>query len=287
MKKVIINADDFGLHPSVNAAVMEAYRNGCLRSTSFMSVGAAAEEAAELARQERELGTGLHLTLVAERPVSPVDRVRSLVDENGLFWSDYRVFISRWLRGLIRVEEVALECEAQICRMEQLGLKISHLDSHQHLHVLPGIIDICLAVMRSHGIRCMRRPAEGLFFRGSVPFSSFRFLSRGGLSLLAGWAGHRAAAQYVVMPNHFYGMIAGGQMNGKRLRKILVNLPEGTSEVMLHPGTDRQALGKKYNWGYGWEPELQAMTDDETLKLMKFLKINTISYRELQSVGSK
>ena len=83
------------------------------------------------------------------------------------------------------------------------------------------------------------------------------------------------------MTNHFYGMLAGGQMNGKRLRAILSNLPEGTSEVMIHPGTDRQALGEKYNWGYGWEPELQAMTDDETLKLMKFLKINTISYREL------
>lgn len=281
MRRVIINADDFGLHSSVNAAVMEAYYKGCLRSTSFMSVGAAAEEAAELARQESGLGTGLHLTLVAERPVSPVDKVRSLVDENGLFWPDYRVFISRWVRGLIRRDEAMLECEAQICRMEQLGLKISHLDSHQHLHVLPGIIGICLDAMHRHDIRCMRRPVEGLFFRGGLPFAPIRFLSRGSLSILAGWAGHRAAVQSVAMPNHFYGMLAGGQMNGERLRAILANLPEGTSEVMVHPGADRQALGEKYHWGYGWEPELQALTDEETLQLMKTMKINTISYREL------
>lgn len=91
MKKLIVNADDFGLHTEVNKAVIKGYQQGCLRSTSLMPTGAAVEEASQLARQNPELGIGIHITLVAEKPVLPLDKVSTLVDEQGHFHADHMV----------------------------------------------------------------------------------------------------------------------------------------------------------------------------------------------------
>lgn len=279
MKKLIVNGDDFGLHPGVNQAVIQAYRLGCLKSTSFMPAGRAAGEAAALALREPGLSVGLHFTLVGAKPVSLVEKIPSLVDENGLFPADYGVFIGKYLWGQIKLREVAAECEAQLRRMEEFGLRPDHFDSHQHLHVLPGITEVCLEAMQRHGIRRMRCPAEGYFFRGGLPLKPVRFALRGGLTFLARWAGRKARRQGIRLPQHFFGMLGGGQMTGKKLRRIIRELPEGISEVMVHPGADRKILEKEYGWGYSWEEELEAVTEEETLELLKALKIEAASYR--------
>lgn len=279
MKKLIVNGDDFGLHPSVNQAIIQAYRLGCLKSTSFMPAGMAAEEAAALALKEPGLSVGLHFTLVGAKPVSPAEQIPSLVDEKGLFLADHGVFIGKYLRGQIKLREVAAECEAQLLRMEELGLQPDHFDSHQHLHALPGIMEVCLEAMQRHGIKRMRCPAEGCFFRGGLPFKPVRFVLRGGLTFLAQWERWKAPRQGIRMPEHFFGMLGGGQMTGNNLRRIIRALPEGISEVMIHPGADRKILEEEYGWGYSWEGELEAVTEEETLELLKNLKIEVSSYR--------
>lgn len=281
MKKLIVNGDDFGLHHSVNQAIMQAYRLGCLKSASFMPSGEAAEEAAALALKEPGLSVGLHFTLVGARPVSPAEKIPGLVEENGLFPADYGVFIGKYLRGQIKLPEVAAECEAQLRRMEELGLHPTHLDSHQHLHGLPGVTEVCLEAMKRHGVKRMRCPAEDYLFRGGLSFKPVRFALRGGLTFLARWAGRKAQRQGIRLPDHFFGMLGGGRMTGKNLRRIIRELPEGISEVMVHPGADRKTLEEKYGWGYSWEGELEAVTAEETLELLKALRIEAVSYRAM------
>ena len=96
MKRLIVNADDFGLHSAVNHGIIEGYEKGCIRSTSFVAAGAAAKEAAELSRKYSGLGVGIHLTLVAERPVLPPSEVPSLIGENGRLLPDHMAFIRRY-----------------------------------------------------------------------------------------------------------------------------------------------------------------------------------------------
>lgn len=278
MRKLIINADDFGLHPTVNEAVREGANAGRILSTSFMAAGKAAEEAAEIAGRTRQLGTGIHLTLVAERPVLPTEQVQSLLDREGNFLPDYGAFIKRFSLGKIDLTEVRAECEAQIIKMEKLGLRITHLDSHQHLHVLPKIIDVCLELMKEHEIRCMRVPAEDCMFLGGERPYLPRFLARGVLSCLARCAACKARKNNIRMTDAFYGMLAGGHLDQAHLSAILRQLPEGISEIMLHPGINNRELKQIYNWKYHWQEEWQAVLSGETGRILEEKQIELGSY---------
>lgn len=281
MKNLIINADDFGLAEDVNQAIIQGHHNGCITSTSLMPTGDAVEDAVRLAENDPELGVGVHLTLVAEKPVLPPDKVPSLVDENGYFFADHMVFIKKYLCGSINMAELRLECEAQIKRIEDFGIKPSHLDSHQHLHVLPKVMSLCLDLAQKHRIEKMRIPAEGYMFSGGYPVSAGRMLAKCGLTFLAERARQKAARAGIIMPNHFFGMVAGGHMEETYLKNILAALPAGTSEIMMHPGLHSELLAKKYSWQYHWTDEYNAVTSPKISQYLKENHVNLISFKEL------
>ncbi len=281
MKQLIVNADDFGLHPAVNRAVIAGHASGCITSTSLMPGGAAFAEAAALAAGHPTLGAGVHLTLVGERPVLDPAAVPSLVGDDGRFPAQYPSFMARLLRGRVSMAEIRAELTAQVAKVADAGVKITHLDSHQHLHVLPGIIDIVLDLAAAFGVKALRIPAEPRFFSGGYPYTAGRFLGRFGLSSLASVARRKAKRRGFAAPDHFFGMLAGGNMRGEYLRTIIGRLPEGVSEIMVHPGEDNQALGAVYGWGYHWQDELAAVTSEETMRLLAVSDIKLISFREL------
>ena len=281
MKRLIVNADDFGLHTEVNKAVIKGYQRGCIRSTSLMPTGAAVEEAAELARKNPWLGIGIHLTLVAERPVLPLDKVSTLIDASGRFHADHMVFIKKYLQGEIDKGQLYAECEAQIAKAMSLGLNITHLDSHQHLHTLPGVTQICLELMQKYHIHRMRYPGEAFCFTGGYAGGMFRRIAKCGLTACAMLARHRAKCYNIVMPEHFFGMLAGGHMEERYFLNILRALPEGTSEIMVHPGCDAAVLGRVYDWQYHWEDELASVTSEKAMRYLKAQGIELISFKEL------
>lgn len=281
MKKLIVNADDFGLHSEVNKGIIQGYQKGCITSTSLMPSGAAVEDACELARANPGLGIGIHLTLVAEKPVLPREKVASLLTEDGSFYADHVAFIRNYLSGRIDKGQLYAECEAQIARAMSLGLNITHLDSHQHLHTLPGVTEICLELMKKYGISKMRYPGESFAFTGGCSTGLFRRAAKCGLTACAMLARHRARCYNIKMPEHFFGMLAGGQMKTEYFMNILQALPEGVSEIMVHPGADSAALGKAYDWQYHWEEELASVTSAEAVKYLGEHKIRLISFKEL------
>ena len=162
MKKLIVNADDFGLHPAINAGIIKGCRDGFITSTSLMCSGAAFDDAVLQAKAIPALGVGIHLTLVGGgKPLLQARQLRTLVDEDGLLPADYTVFAKRWYAGRIKKAEVVSELQAQLERGLSCGLEITHVDSHQHLHVLPGIADIVLDLCSAFGIKKIRMPQEG------------------------------------------------------------------------------------------------------------------------------
>jgi hopanoid biosynthesis associated protein HpnK len=281
MKRLIVNADDFGLHEAVNRGIYKSHAEGIVTSTSLMAGGAAFDDAVAIKQRCPKLDVGIHLTLVGGRPVAPVQRIASLVDEQGQFCSSYPVFLARYLRGIIRLADVEQELMAQIEKMKQAGLNPTHLDSHQHLHVVPGISDLVLSLARRFSIRAIRIPAEPFFFFGGIFPSMGRVAGRDGLTALAEIFRHRAVAAGFLVTGHFFGMLAGGQMKESALSKILESLPDGVSEIMVHPGEKDETLAAKYSWGYHWDDELQALCSAGVKQTIREQKIQLISFQEL------
>lgn len=281
MKLLIINADDFGLHPAVNRAVIAGHTGGCITSTSLMPGAAAFDDAVLQAGRHPSLGTGVHLTLVGERPVADPVAIPTLVDDEGRLPGQYPAFIARFLRGRVSMDEIRTELTAQVAKAAAAGVKITHLDSHQHLHVLPGIIDIVLDLAARFDIKALRIPAEPRFFFGGYPCTAGRFVGRFGLSSLASLARIKAKRRGFSVPDHFFGMLAGGNMRQQFLLTILDRLPDGASEIMVHPGDDDAALGALYGWGYHWQEELAALTSPLTRQRLEAGGVKLISFGEL------
>ena len=281
MKRLIVNADDFGLHESVNRGISRAHKQGIVTSTSLMAGGTAFENAVAIAGENPRLGIGVHLTLVGGCPVAPLKQVTSLTGEQGQFPVAYPAFLARFLRGEIRLAEIELELTAQIEKIRAAGLVPTHLDSHQHLHVVPGITAIVLKLARQFSIPAIRIPAEALFFFGGTSPSVGRVAGRTGLSILANCFRRRAVAEKISVTDHFFGMLAGGQMLEQPLLSVIKRLPEGDSEIMVHPGEKDESLAKRTNWGYHWDEELQALCSDEVGTALQQRQVQLISYREL------
>lgn len=281
MKKLIVNADDFGLHTEVNKAIIRGFQQGCIRSTSLITTGSAVDEAVELAKENPGLGVGVHLTLVAERPVLPPEKIPTLMGDDGKFLPSHVEFIKRYVSGGINEEELYSECEAQILKATSLGLFMTHLDSHQHLHVLPGLTKMCLKLMGKYNISKMRFPGEDFSFTGGFPVSLFRMVSKWGLTVCSTIARKDAKKFNKRMPEHFFGMVAGGHNEEKYFMNILEELPEGVSEIMIHPGADDNKLSQVYDWQYHWEDELKSVTSPAVMRYLSTHKIKLISYRDL------
>lgn len=281
MKSLIVNADDFGLHESVNRGIYNAHIQGIVTSTSLMAGGDAFEHAVTLKQSCPNLGVGVHLTLVGGRPVAPASQISSLVDGQGCFCSSYPVFLARYLRGLIKLGDIERELTAQIEKVKLTGLKPTHLDSHQHLHVVPGISDLVLRLAQRYSIRAIRIPSEPFFFFGGTFPSIGRVVGRNGLSVLSKFFRHRAVSAGVLVTDHFFGMLAGGQMNESMLCKIIEGLPEGVAEIMVHPGEKDESLAAKYSWGYHWAGEMQALCAADVKQALQAQQIRLISFQEL------
>ena len=257
MKYIILNADDFGRHPLINRAAARAVQDGVLRSATIMPGGAAFAEAAALAAHTPTLGVGIHLTLVNGTPVLPPAEIPTLVTETGEFTNDHRAFAARLLRGAVRLSEVRAELAAQLRRVEAAGIRPTHADSHQHMHVLPGVLEIVLDLCRSAGIPAIRAPHAPLF---AGRFGGIgQLIGRAGLAVLACRAAAAARRHGIRTPDHFAGIVAGEAVSTAELTEIAENLADGTTEVMLHPGTDDAVLAHDCQWAHGFETELAAL----------------------------
>lgn len=281
-KQLIVNADDFGRHVLIDRAVELGVQQGLIRSATVMVTGAAFEDAIALARRTPALGLGLHVTLVNARPVLPKEQIPSLIDPaTGELWPDHGVFVKRFLAGKIKLPEVAKECRAQLDVFLSTGLVPTHLDSHQHMHVLPGIIDIVIDLCLDHGIPAVRIPAIPVSLFATRLTNLGEQVGRTGLHVLAERARRKALAAGLRAPDHFGGIVAGEAVDKKALRTILLQLKDGTTEIMLHPGTDNKVLIPATAWDHDFEAELAGVTDPGMVDLVKQLGVTVGNFSDL------
>lgn len=279
LRYIIINADDFGRHAEINRAVEEGLVHGCLRSATVMPGGAAFAGAIDIARRHEELGLGVHFTLVDGHPILPPEEIPSLVGSEGDFLPDHTALLKRYLKGGVNLEEVRRELAAQLQKIEATGIPISHVDSHQHMHTLPGIIDIVLDLAARAGIRAVRTPRTPLF---AGAFGGLgQLVGRLGLSTLARLAACKAHRRGLLTPDHFAGIVAGEAVSEGELLHLIAHLPQGTTEVMMHPGTKNDVLQEDSGWQHDFESELAAILSPRVEAALQKAEVEPVNFRHL------
>ena len=281
----IINADDFGRHAEINRAVEQGLVHGCLRSATVMPGGAAFAGAIDIARRHEALGLGVHFTLVDGNPILPPSEIPSLVAEDGRFLPDHTALLRRYLKGSVNLEEVRRELAAQLRKVEATGVPISHVDSHQHMHTLPGIIDIALDLASSARIGAVRAPRTPLF---AGAFGGLgQLVGRLGLSRLAQLAAVKAHRRGFGVTEHFSGIVAGEAVSEAELLKLIAHLPQGTTEVMMHPGTCNEVLQEDSGWQHDFEEELRAITSPRVMAALREEEIEPVNFRHLKGAAAQ
>lgn len=279
MKNFILNADDFGRHELINKAVEIGAREGLLRSATIMPGGDAFVDAVSVAKRNFNLGVGIHFTLVNGNPILPSDEIPSLVDNGGKFFDDYKIFTQRFFSGKINLTEVRRELCAQLEKVEHTGLKITHADSHQHMHTLPKIIDIVIDLVKQSDIKAIRTPKTPLFAGGFG--GAGQLIGRIGLGTLAHLAAIKIKRAGLKTPDHFLGIVAGNAITVSDMLDFAAKSQSGTTEIMLHPGTDNDILIPATDWQHDFTAELAAVTDSTVLEKFKALNINAVNYEAL------
>lgn len=261
MKRVILTADDFGFSLAVNEAVEQAHREGILGAASLMVAGDAADDAVRRARAMPSLRVGLHLVLVEGRSVLPRDAIPGLVDRHQWFGSDqFRRGIAYFCRPSLR-RQVAAEIEAQFVAYAATGLALDHADAHKHMHLHPTVGRLLIDIGRTHGLRAIRVPAEPpsvLAACGDRPGLGAHALYTWSRILRA--AARRAG---LVAPDQVFGRCWSGHMTAARLVRLAAHLPEGVSEIYLHPATSHAAAASTLMPDYEPRAELAALLDPQ------------------------
>lgn len=280
--RLVVNADDFGISDRINAGIIEAHREGIVTATSLMAVGRAFEQAVQLSRAVPSLDVGVHLTVVFEAPL--LRKNSSLADGNGRFPASAGAFTCRWLTGRIRKADVRAEWSAQIERVLENGIRVSHLDSHQHVHILPGLFDLTRDLAARYGIPFVRVPVEDLRAGGPPSLHGMaRMLGATILRVLWMIGRRKGAATAKRRSLRFLGFQDGGRLNVERLRQLLGRLRPGeVHELMCHPGFTPDEPDIR-DWQYSHAEELQALTHPSIRSEIAARNIQLCSFKDLMA----
>ena len=287
MKNLIVNADDLGWTDGVNRGILDAFHGGIVTSTSLLANGAAFAAAVKSAKAAPGLGVGVHLNLSDGDPVADPESVTSLLNDDGKFADGpERLLLKRARRGLI-LDEVEEEWDAQIQKLRDAGIHPTHLDGHKHVHMLPGLFEIALRLAKSHGIDAIRVSLEESSLRAALSSGANHrasvVMKQGvqarGLKLLARDARELATRGGIATADYFCGIAQTGELTRQGLERLLKSLPEGTTELMCHPGYADEALEKTATrLQASRQKELEILTDTGIRNLVASQGIRLIDY---------
>ena len=255
---LIVNADDLGLHEDINRGIETAHVDGVVTSASLSAVGRAFEDALAVCRRCPDLDIGVHLTLVEESPLTDPSRLGGLVTREGLFHGSHSGLMARAVSGRLSRHAVRRELGAQVERVLEAGIRPSHLDAHQHVHLLPGIWPVVVDLAREHGIAWVRVPRFSPL--GSGGPSPMLMASRLGMNALQGI--RRASLGALRAPDATPALGLSGHLTADAILAGLDAVPRGgVAELVAHPGVTTPGLQERYRWGYDWSGETAALTE--------------------------
>ena len=275
MSRLVVTADDAGLAPGMTAGALEAADHGIVTAVAVAAVGEDFAGAAAALRRRPEVDVAAHLVLVGEAPLSPAAEIPSLLGREGELLPGAGAFVRRYARGGVVLAEVELELRRQLRRLLDAGLVVRQLNSHQHLHALPAISAIVGALAVEHGVPYVRMPVDPLL----PPLPGPRTIALRLLGRLARRGGRRLPAGVAALDGTV-GLLPAGHLTAPRLRALVPRL-RGTVELVCHPGRGDAELARRYDWGYGWDAERQALCDPGLPPLLAAAGVELTSFSRL------
>jgi predicted glycoside hydrolase/deacetylase ChbG (UPF0249 family) len=282
MRSLIVNADDVGLSDGVNEAVRRSYLSGAITGVSVMACGRCFREAAAMLRDLEKPETGVHLTLTGGffPCTKTASKIKSLLNKRGAFPGDYWAFMARYFRKKTRMDEIYLELVNQIKKVKEEGLTITHLDSHEHVHIFPGVLKVVVSLAKEFNIPYIRLPLERTVVT-RIGFRVIDLLRHEGLKAFASRAGKTITAANLKHNDTFLGHFHSGRIDDDVLVFMMKNLAEGVSELALHPGvTSRGVLSDPVHHHSNAPIELDALLNGKWRQLSESEGIRLISHKE-------
>ncbi len=296
MRRLIINADDFGLTQGVNRAIFEARECGVVTSTTLMANSQAFDDAANKAvssaRASGGLGVGCHVVLVDGEPLLPAERVATLLQQNARngqprFRDSLTDFVVASFRHQLNPSEIEGEAAAQIERIQAAGVELSHFDTHKHAHMFPAVLRPLLRAARARKVRAVRNPFGQVW---PLPWTSVlrtrhlwkRFAQLNVLRRFAANFRQEAEAHGLRTTDGSLGVLVTGVLDLALFTAIIESMPEGTWEFVCHPGyNDADLDNVRTRLRHSREQELQLLTSSEAKQLLRQQRIELISYHDL------
>lgn len=281
MRRLIVNADDFGLTAGVNRAIVELHRAGVLTSTTLMAKAGATDEAVALALGNPTLGVGCHVVLVDGEPVLPAEQVPTLVDAaTGRLYATLGKFLSRLLTGRIRAAEIEAEAGAQMRLLMGRGLRLTHVDTHKHTHMFPMVLEPVLRAAKAAGICAVRNPFEPEWAVRATPrASAMRVAEVFALRRMGPYFARLIAKHAFATTNGTIAVVGTGTLDADAVRSLLGQLPAGTWELVTHPGYNDADLDKvRTRLRASRDVErhaLEAITEFQDVELISFAGLGT------------
>jgi len=291
VRRLIVNADDFGFTAGVNRGIVEGHSHGVVTSSTLMANGSAFVEAAELAKTLPKLSVGCHVVLIDGQPVLDATELPTLTIGTH-FRDGMKTFAARAIAGAMAPDEITVEAAAQIRKIQSAGIVVSHIDTHKHTHLFPKVLRPLLRAAADCGVRALRNP-----FGPRLPLQSSRLLSRPGLwvryaevRVLGSFAGKFREAvdrEGFITPDGTLGIVVTGALDETLFYAIARSIPEGTWEFVCHPGyNDADLQASKTRLRESRATELRVLTLPAAREVLAQEGIELISYRELAPKAS-
>jgi predicted glycoside hydrolase/deacetylase ChbG (UPF0249 family) len=287
LRNLIVNADDLGWTEGVNRGIAEAHRNGIVTSASLLANGAAFESGVEVARTTPGLGVGVHLNLSDGLPVAERELVTTLLNDRGELEGKPESLLLRLARRSILLDEVEREWDAQIRKVRDCGIEPTHLDGHRHVQMLPGLFEIALRLAKRHGIAAVRISHEESSLRAALSSGAKQkgtvVMKQGvqarGLKMLARDAREQAERAGIAATDYFCGIAQTGELTKEGVVRLLEILPEGTTELMCHPGyVDAELAKSGTRLQASRQAEVDILTNTQIRNLVASQGIRLIDY---------
>lgn len=276
---LIVNADDYGLTPAVSEGILRAHREGVLTSTSVLVLAPGFGPSAPWLRDTEGIGVGAHLAVVGEDPpLLSAREIPTLVNARGYLPISWRQLLPLVAARRIDLADIEREWSAQIEAARGGGLTIDHLDSHQHVHVFPGLCDVALRLAARHDIAAVRVTRSAS--RGPVGR-----VMRGFAARLAA----RATAAGVAFPDDAAGLDEAGRLDVPTALAALDLLAAGGGAVVElsgHPGAAVDPDRHRYAWDYRWADELAALCSPEVRAAIGRHGFRLGTYRDTRPAGA-
>ncbi len=279
---MIVTADDFGLSSPVNEAIAKAHEKGILTTTSLMVSAPAAAEAIELAKKLPDLNVGMHLVLSNGKATLPASSISKLVNSKGEFSNSQVCSGIKMFFNARAKEQLEKEIRAQFEAFKATGLKLDHVNAHNHMHLHPTVFDLIIKIGKDYGVTAIRIPNE-------PPLNSIIINKKEKLIRTLRWLFFKpfisrmkkqCEENSIKINDTIYGLNDSGHMNIDKMIRIIPHISNGTTEIYTHPATEKWEGIDSAASDYEFEAEYKALIHARTKRTIEKFDITLSGFND-------